>query len=75
MAKHEEQLAGISPWFINAENPGKEADTWQIGSLPMEDKLEPAARLVDFLLGCTSDFRAKDVFPNTKYEGAFTPAD
>lgn len=37
----------------------------------MEDQLEPAARLVDFLLGCTLDSRLSMHFPNTKYERAY----
>lgn len=32
----------------------------------MEDKLGPAARLVDFLLGCTLDSRLKMHFPKYK---------
>ena len=49
----------------------READAQQIGSLAMEDKLGPAARLVDFLLGRTLDSGLKMHFQIQEYERAY----
>ena len=52
-----------------AENPDKEADAQQIGSLAIEHLTRTRREACRFSPRLTSRLRTKDALPNTKYEG------